>query len=291
MLENYIITFGAISIVGLLVMVLGLKAPGHWKRTLETIGAIAFHVGVFGILYHKVELTLFISIVSLVLALFILIDPLKLALYLPSRPYRIVGFLLLLTSIAFSMMFFTNFPAWLWLIPLLIYLLPYVIPSLKKRIKLVQFLAWLVVISYLALTTYALYSQAHEDKRFSFLISWFMPLEQDSTEENQIQKDQVVIPIEKENGQKAEEKKEAETIVPLPKNKPPLYQHKPRRRFTAIEDEERGPFFESLKRADQKYLQLKKDYNQLLQQYRKLKEENKKLKEKLGEDTESEQYL
>lgn len=159
MFTQNILIFGGIGILGLIIMVLGFRFQNTTRRTIETIGAIAFHVGAFGILYTKVHLILFIAIAALVLSLFILIDPLKLVLFLNPRLYKLTGYLLLFTAFAFSLDHFTGFPVWLWILPVVIYLAPYVIPPLKKQATLVVAIAWILVISYMGLIGYMIYAQ------------------------------------------------------------------------------------------------------------------------------------
>lgn len=295
MLEQYLVTFGAIILVGLLIMILGLKASANSKRALETLGVVVFLVGVFGILYNKVDITLFTSLVALVLSLFVLIDPLKLIVYIQPRAYRVVGLLLLFTAIAFSTMYFTGFPVWLWAIPLVIYLLPYTLTVLKRRQTGLQLSAWLLIIVYLALVSYSLYSRFYPDPRYAFLVNWFAkPVSEDvlvfPPTMPQINDTEIVA-----NGDKiapptqTEQATEGEDIVehkPLPAIAPKsdiVTNEREFESFTLEEDE--GPFLKSLKEADEKYVRLKQDYERLKKKYQSLQHKHMLLLEETREQT------
>lgn len=163
MFTQNILIFGGIGLLGLIIMILGFRLQHGARKTVETIGALAFHIGALGILYLKVHLILFIGLAALVVSLFILVDPLKLALFLNPRIYKLVGYLLLFTAFAFSLDHFTGFPVWLWALPVVIYLAPYVAPPLKKRAGWIVALAWILVISYMGLIGYMIYAQYNPD--------------------------------------------------------------------------------------------------------------------------------
>jgi hypothetical protein len=297
MLEQYLVTFGAISLVGLLVMILGLKASANFKRALETLGAIAFHVGIFGILYHKVDIMLFMSLVALVLSLFVLIDPLKLIIYIQPRAYRITGLFLLFTSIAFSTMYFTGFPVWLWSVPLVIYLLPYTIMLFKRRQTSLQLSAWLLIVVYLALVSYSLYSRFYPNPRYTFLVGWFAkPATEDflaalpmapQPDETETVANGDEIPTSPQN----EISTESEDIVehkPLATTESKTDSVTTESEFESFtREEEEGPFLRSLKEADEKYVQLKRDYERLNKKYNDLEQKHIKFLEETREQMRS----
>lgn len=294
MLQNYLVTFGGLSLAGLLIMILGLRVNGEWKRGIETLGATILHVGVFGILYHKVSLVLFVALVALMLSIFVLIDPLKLSTYVQPRAYRIVGLFLLFTSIAFSTMYFTNFPVWLWVVPLVIYLLPHAVPPWKSRAVWFHFCAWFIVLAYMTLSWYSVYSRFYPDKKFDFLTDWFAGSERASLNTG-LERETIVIPVDKDDGSREErpvvvQKPDlppvqpslpAPTVPPaLPERDATLKSKPAPRAFegsSAIEDD--GPFLQSLKKADEKYLRLKQSYEALEMKYEELQEENERLRE------------
>lgn len=172
--DKYLYISGAIAFVGLLIIILGFKFSEKTRKAVETTGAIIFHVGVFGILYYKVSLNLFISLIMLVFSLFILIDPLKIGAHVNERIYRLFGYIALLSAVAFSLDFFSGFPVWLWSIPLVIYLSPYLVSPLRKHLKLVLFVAWMVVFSYVGLIGYVIYSKFNPDIDTS-IVKKFLP--------------------------------------------------------------------------------------------------------------------
>jgi hypothetical protein len=167
MTANYLLVFSGLGVLGLVIMILGLRVNNDYKRAIETFGALVLLVGVFGILYHKVSPVLFIALVTLMLSLFVLIDPLKIATYVQPRAYRAVGLFLLFASIAFSTMYVTHFPVWLWAIPLIAYLLPHAVPPWKPRSGLFHFCAWLLVLVYMSLAWYSVYNRFYPNRNFS----------------------------------------------------------------------------------------------------------------------------
>lgn len=276
-------------------MILGLKASANFKRALETLGAIAFHIGIFGILYHKVDITLFMSLVALVLSLFVLIDPLKLIVYIQPRAYRITGLFLLFASVAFSTMYFTGFPVWLWSMPLVIYLLPYTIMLFRQRQTSLQLSAWLLIVVYLALVSYSLYSRFYPNPRYTFLVNWFakpaiennltaLPTTPQPNEtETVASDDKNSTPPQKELPNEGEEIVEHEPLATTEPNSITTES-----RFESFALEEEGPFLRSLKEADEKYVQLKRDYEQLNKKYHELEQKHIKLLEETREQMRSE---
>ena len=174
MFSDPINLFATITAVGLIIMILGFRLAPKTRKSVETAGAILFHIGVLGILYHKVALFLFISLAALVLSLFVLFDPLKISQYVKERYYRLVGYFFLALAVIFSLAYLTDFPPQLWLIPLLIYLLPYLVPARKPRIKLILSFAWIVVLGYLGFIGFLIYHQQDLSKT-NFLKDWLNP--------------------------------------------------------------------------------------------------------------------
>lgn len=287
--EKYLFYFGLTGIVGLAIMIAGLKLSDRPKKIFETLGAVVFHVGVFGILYFKLSVTLFVSLVSLVLSLFVLIDPLKISLHVNKKIYQRVGYSLLLLSLTFFTMYFTNFPVWLWLIPLVVYALPRVIPPFKKQEALLTVMASVCTFVYLALITYAVYTRFYPDNANIEMVSWF-------TEDAE---NGLMSTIDSDQ-KKLMEKLEA-TTVHL-ESDPNLAQHlapnsdtaaltapshhadttdsdKNREEFRMLSRD--GPFTKSLREADIRFLKLKDEYKRLRQQTEALEKENAELKARL----------
>ena len=262
-------------------MLLGLRTKPQLKRVLESLGAIVFHIGVFGILYQKVSIVLFASLVALVLSLFILIDPLKFANFIPIKVFRAIGLFLLFLAIAFATLYCTNYPLWLWILPLVIYFMPYALPPLKRRVASWHFFAWLIVLINMTLITYALYSRLYPEKSYHSLISWFdkssvtdstpdiaMPHQTDTWPANP----PAALSQEPATTVKSSEPVAAVKTLPNSVTAPA-----PTKTATASEVMD-GPFLQSLHAADEKFLQLKKDFDELQKAYDELKAENEKLK-------------
>ena len=265
MFENPITNFILVGILGLLIMVLGLKLSPRLKKIFQTIGAITVHIGIFGVLYHKVSITLFISFVALVLSLFVLIDPLKISSHINRKIYRAVGFILFFTAIAFFLMYVTHFPVWLWGIPLVLFLLS-LIPALKTKSAFLRFLGWMSIAVYLIFITYAIYSRFYPEKVDGKLTSWFTeaPSEVLST----LDSDQEKL-MQKWNGDQTPfaEVASATAAEPItaPESNPSL--------------EPEGPFSKSVRQADEQFLQLQEKLKDLQDRVQNLEQSNTYLKE------------
>lgn len=159
MFDQNSLIFLAIGVVGLAIMIFGFKYVDTARKVIETIGAVLFHVGAFGIIYLKTPLSLFVSIIAVVLSLFILIDPLKIGPHLHSRIYKLFGFIALFISVIFFLEYATGFPVWLWIIPVVLYLIPYLITPLKKIAWFISLVSWLLIFSYAGISGYVLYAQ------------------------------------------------------------------------------------------------------------------------------------
>lgn len=150
-ISDPLVLFMIVAGVGLVVMVFGFRFTAKTRTVVETIGAVMFHVGIFGIIYLRTSVYFFASLVALILALFILFDPLKIALHLGSpKIYKLTGWALLLAAFLFILTYLTHFPPALWTVPLVIYLSPYLIPSLKEHKGSVKLVVGLVVVGFLA---------------------------------------------------------------------------------------------------------------------------------------------
>jgi len=289
-METNIIIFGLVGIIGLIIIILGFKFSNKTRKVIETTGAIIFHVGVFGILYYKVSLNLFISLVTLVISLFILIDPLKISLHLNSKLYRLFGYLTLFVAVAFSLDYFSGFPVWLWGIPLIIYLAPYLISPLKKWIKIVMLLAWLVVIFYVGLIGYVIYSKYNPSADITFVKKILPQIRVPTPKEDVITEDDLAYhptpkdeittqtqPTEKEEtfkdkleelAKKSQTQQEKAEHPIMPKPEP-----------THVT----GPYLNSLHEADKKYIKLQNELNDLKTKYQQLLKDNQSLRNELNE--------
>lgn len=305
MSEHHLLIFGLIGALGLAIIILGFKFSEKTKKVIETTGAIIFHVGVFGILYHKVSLNLFISLVALVFSLFILIDPLKIANHVNAKIYRLLGYITLFAAVAFSLDYFSGFPVWLWTIPLIIYLSPYLVSPLRKHLKLVLALSWLVVFSYVGLIGYVIYSKYNPEADVSLVQKIFPQLKipsptgkiykaedfaynpdepQDKTlTPKQVIKKELKKLKPKDNVISPPQPKE-ETIAKTDSS-PKESTNKPTVSLSVTPPPSNktlsGPYLKSLQEADLEFVELKKKHKTLQEKYEALQKENEGLKEKV----------
>lgn len=266
--------FSAIAIAGLVVMLLGLRLSRKSRHVIETVGAIIFHVGVFGILYYKVSMELFVSLVTLVCGLFVLIDPLKVEQHLNGKIYRLVGYSMLFTAVIFSMTYLTGFPVYLWAVPIVVYLAPYLVSSLRHRMKLILAMAWLIVIVYVGIIGNILYGRYYPNTDMN-VFSKFIPQFPVTHLQDEVSEHETEDAL---NGNTPEKD------TPVTTNQiEPLETAEPSDTTTAppMDFDEDGPFLKSLKNADEKYLKLQTEYDNLKTLYDHLADENKKLKKEM----------
>lgn len=316
--EKFLYISGAIGLLGLAIIILGFKFSDKTRKVVETTGAIIFHVGVFGILYYKVSLNLFISLVMLVFSLFMLIDPLKISQHVNEKIYRLFGYIALLASVAFSLDFFSGFPVWLWTIPLVVYLSPYLISSLRRYLKLVLFVAWLVVFSYVGLIGYVIYSKFNPEVDVSLVKLLLPQLKIPSTAKGKIYKEDDLYYDPNTPDTVQDKTKPTETHSDSPEKnsvnstqtqatvtitetqsptsntatttQSPTADVQPDSTFKSIpktssssnaEDSDStkaGPYLKGIQAADEEYIRLKKQYKKLMEKYKELQRENHSLK-------------
>lgn len=276
--QNTII-LSAIAVLGLLIIILGFKFESKTRKVVDTLGAVIFHVGLLGIIYHKVELNIFISIVLLVASLFILIDPLKIGQFINHKIYRVFGYLFLLFAVIFSLEYFIQFPVWLWMIPLIIYLLPYLIQPLRKYLKIVFALAWLIVFVYIGVIGYMIYSKYYLTGNLSALTK-LIPFQ--SNEQSELKKtlnideafqdavNQDEKTIETDHSINFSQKKSSPKISTTKNDDMKTTTHSPA-----------GPLLKSIQNVDEQFMELENKYEKLKEEYDSLNQQNQELKNQI----------
>ncbi len=267
--------------MGLAIIILGFKFSEKTRKVVETLGAIIFHVGVFGILYYKVSPNLFISLVLLVLSFFILIDPLKIGNYLNFKMYRLVGYFILFGAVVFSLDYFSHFPVWLWIIPIIIYLAPYLFTPLRAKLKYVMTLAWFVVLLYVGAIGYVMYAKYNPEAQTSNVYRTLAVVLPDLQIPDQnmpllnkkyrpkpiIDPESTITPAPFSTSTPDETTTDTNTTtlpntVPIPNTLPkPLAQNQ---------------------NSNEQHLKLRQDINELLKKYDELTKENERLKRELN---------
>ena len=263
MLDQNSLLFLAVGLLGLGVMVFGFKFTLTARKIIETIGVVLFHVGVFGIIFLKAPLNLFVSLVALVVSLFILIDPLKLGEHLHGKIYRLFGFIALFVSVIFSLEYFTGFPVWLWIIPIVLYLLPYVIPPIKKIAWFISLVTWLLIFSYVGISGYVLYSHFHPETDPSLISKIFPQLKLKSD-----------LSDKSDKSDRSDKQVQNLQQRPIPQPEPqPVFQQTP----PLIPITQPEPPVQSVIPPDPQQI-LQKNYDELQRKYDELLKENEALK-------------
>jgi hypothetical protein len=284
MQESYLI-FSSIAVLGIIIVILGFKFQTKTRKVVDTFGAIIFHVGVFGILYYKVQINIFISLVLLVISLFLLIDPLRIRYHVNPKIYRLFGYLFLLASAVFSLEHFTGFPVWLWVIPVVIYLIPYLITPLKSKSGLIAAVAWIIVVGYFLVVGYLFYTTHYENKEVNVSETIRAWIKKDKTPselhkqldfEKDFQTDNVV-----NDGNKTQDTVEKKQPVSTTSTTTVTTQKTTEPTTTAKQTPTNlgGPYLQSLKQADETFIKLKNSYDELQTKYDDLILENTKLKD------------
>ncbi|OVE80649.1 hypothetical protein BVY03_05735, partial [bacterium K02(2017)] len=229
------------------------------------------------------------------ISLFILIDPLKIGEHVNVKLYRLFGYITLFASVAFSLDYFSGFPVWLWAVPLIIYLSPYLISPLKKRLSIIMAVSWIVVFSYVGLIGYVIYAKYNPQADVSLIqkflpqlkvpkvktrtyseneLTYSPPAVKNKTTTSTLTKQKIPNKIKPKTNTPIKKSKQ-QTITPAPQNNTKIA---PGKTTTAS-----GPYIQGLKEADHKFLSLLKEHENLKNQYQKIVEENKKLTQELSE--------
>lgn len=299
MFDENILLFLLITFVGFFITFIGSRNKSDYRRYIITGGTGVAHVGIFGILYDKLSFTPFISLVLFVVSVFVLIDPLKMSKHFPDKACRTVGLLLLFAATAFFLMYVTGFPVWLWVFPLMIYVMPYTIPSWRARLFYFRLGAWALVLLFAAIISYNIYSTYFPQAGITELDTVFAGL---SNKDNI--KDKLQLPFQaKTNSIDAEHKPSNDFELihnPISQNSKdaskatnPAEQMSttttPSSDLQDVSVLQTGPILDSLKEFDAKYLEMKRDFQKLQDKYREtlhelevVKIENEELKKRLA---------
>ncbi len=140
--------------LGLILIFIALRLQNTLRTAVETGGVLFVCFGLAGALYHILILQAFLCLVIFLLGILFLWDPLHLGNATSHRFVKLLGYLFFNTAIILAACFLTNFPAVLWLVPFVIYLLPHLIPSLKKSAALVFAITWLLIFCYVGILGY-----------------------------------------------------------------------------------------------------------------------------------------
>lgn len=304
-LEQNLILFSVFIIAGFFIIILGFKFSDKTRKVIETIGAMTFHVGVFGILYYRVPISLFISLVTLVIALFILLDPLKIENHINSRFFKLFGYLILCAAIAFSLQFLTGFPVWPWIVPIVVYLAPYLISPLKKFNRLILLISWLLVFLNTLIVGLLIYSGFNSSFDTSFITKFFpqqgyllqksndTPIKAtlhegikilDGSETDKKENDTKTDKNKSVDKQVRDSKKPKEVIktetVVVEKKTPPKKKIESKTQDKP-EQTSSGPYLESIQKADEEFRKLQKEHMALKKKHNDLLKTNIKLEKEI----------
>jgi len=280
MLTQNLVLLLLITLAGCVVTFVGARNKGNYRRSIIASGIVLVHVGILGILYDKLALTPFLSLLLFVSSLFVRIDPFKVGRFFPEKSFQTTSLLLFLASIAFFAMFLTGFPVWLWALPLLLYLMPYLTPSWRAKQFYFRLFSWLLIFGFLSAilgNIYTVYSPDSSVARFNPVFSRLGNKQQIENRLNFLPKPHPnpLQPTLEQNRVDNNESKNQVGDLGLIHNpvKSPQSQTLSPTIIKSSEEEpsqilEDGPLLESLRSFDQKYLELKRDYQELQDKYR-----------------------
>lgn len=291
MFDENILLFLLVAFAGFVITYFGSRNQSEYRRYIITGGIAVAHLGIFGILYDRLSLTPFIALVLFVVSVFVLIDPLKMSKHLPDKSCRIAGLLLLFAAVAFFLMYVTGFPVWLWVFPVVIYVMPYTIPSWRSRTFVFKLGAWALVLLFVSIVSYNVYSTYFPQSAITTLDTAFAGLSNKDDIKNKLQ----FLPAQKTPLQPDLVQNAADEIDlihnPISKNPsavpnaPASVDAAPAQNSVvqqASKDEseilKNGPLLNALKDFDSKYLELKYDHQKLQEKYREALRELESLK-------------
>lgn len=293
MFDQNIILFSAFVLAGFFIIIIGFKFSDKTRKVIETIGAVTFHVGVFGILYHRVSLSLFISLFALVIALFILLDPLKIATHVNAKIYKLFGYLILCAAIAFGIEFMMGFPVWPWIIPIVIYLAPYLISPIRRFHSIILIVSWILVFAYVLIIGLVIYGGFNKSFNARFITNHFQHtgylFEQQKPAQKQINKKPEIVKTRPPAVKKQKPVKKTSLTTPATKIKKPVAPKtppkakQPTKKGTQIQPLSSGPFLKSLQEADKDYVKLTGEHKILKDKYNDLLKNNIDLEKQLEE--------
>lgn len=151
----------------ILILIIGLGiiyplTPRYFSNTKKlwvTIGAILFHIGLYGLLWLHLVHILTLSLFFVEGGVFVLWNPLHIFAETYRKPARLVGNLLIVSGAIISVSYYTSFPFWPWAIPAIGFLVPFLIPPLRSYSKLILTLATLLILFYGSIIGYRIYNQ------------------------------------------------------------------------------------------------------------------------------------
>ncbi|MBI4411466.1 MAG: hypothetical protein HY541_03165 [Deltaproteobacteria bacterium] len=146
-------------VVFIVLIVLGLVilypiTPRYFKETKKlwiTVGTILIHIGAYGLLWLHLPGVVFVSLLLFEAGLFVVWDPFHLCPPPQKKLVNTIGFIVTAAGVIISLSIFTSFPLWLWALPLIIALLPYVVPPLGRQSRSILALSIILVIVYLGI--------------------------------------------------------------------------------------------------------------------------------------------
>lgn len=150
-------------ILGVLgIVILYPITPRYFPETKKfwiTCGLILAHIGLYGLLWLHTHKVAAVSLFLVEGGAFLVWDPFSLCPEIYRKIVRVVGDILFGLGIILSLSYFTKFPLWLWSIPAMGLLLPYLIPPLHQYIKLILALSLALMIAYLGVIGLRIYRQ------------------------------------------------------------------------------------------------------------------------------------
>ncbi len=151
----------------ILILTIGLGiiyplTPRYFSNTKKlwvTIGAVLFHIGLYGLLWLHLVHVLTLSLFFVEGGIFVLWNPLHIFAETYRKPARLVGNLLIACGAIISVSYYTLFPFWPWAIPAIGFLIPFLIPPLRRYSKLILTLSTLLILLYGSIIGYRVYNQ------------------------------------------------------------------------------------------------------------------------------------
>lgn len=133
------------------------------KRVAYTLGMILAHAGLYGILWIVTPHFILISILLFELGILMLWDPLGWFPPQHKKNIQLISYVLIVASLVTGISFADLFPLWLWILPIVIYLIPQVVKSWRQHNRLFVAASISISVAYCILIGFKIHKYFQDD--------------------------------------------------------------------------------------------------------------------------------
>lgn len=133
------------------------------KKVAYTLGGILSHTGLYGILWIVVPHFILISILLLELGILMLWDPLGWFPPQHKKNMHLISYVLIVAGLVTGISFAELFPLWLWILPIVIYLIPQVVKPWRQHNRLFVAASISISVAYCILIGFKIHKYFQDD--------------------------------------------------------------------------------------------------------------------------------